>query len=116
MTLLADIFTGGIERSHLDRGWDFLTSDISSFSPETAGVWQGIVGSIVTLVFVIIVAIPLGIGAAVYLEEYAPDTRFSRFINVNIRNLAGVPSIVYGLVGTRDLRGDIRERNRRRDR
>ena len=98
LTLLIDIFTGGWEVI-TSRGWGFITSGISSFSPETAGVWQGIVGSIVTLVFVIIVAIPLGIGAAVYLEEYAPDTRFSRFINVNIRNLAGVPSIVYGLLG-----------------
>jgi phosphate transport system permease protein len=62
-------------------------------------VWQGIVGSLGTLVFVVALAIPLGIGAAVYLEEYAVDTRFNRFINVNIRNLAGVPSIVYGLLG-----------------
>jgi phosphate transport system permease protein len=52
-----------------------------------------------TLIFVVLIAIPLGIAAAVYLEEYAPDTRMSRFINVNIRNLAGVPSIVYGLLG-----------------
>ena len=98
LTLLVDIFTGGIDVL-TSRGWEFITSGISSFSPATAGVWQGIVGSLVTLVFVIVVAIPLGIGAAIYLEEYAPDTRFSRFINVNIRNLAGVPSIVYGLLG-----------------
>ena len=83
----------------MDRGPDFLTSNLSTFSAETAGVWQGIIGSIGTLVFVVIVAIPIGIGAAIYLEEYAPDTRFNRFINVNIRNLAGVPSIVYGLLG-----------------
>jgi phosphate transport system permease protein len=98
LTLMVDIFTGGIDVL-TSRGWEFITSGISSFSPDTAGVWQGIVGSLVTLVFVIVVAIPLGIGAAIYLEEYAPDTRFSRFINVNIRNLAGVPSIVYGLLG-----------------
>lgn len=83
----------------MDRGPDFVTSNLSTFSAETAGVWQGIIGSIGTLVFVVIVAIPIGIGAAIYLEEYAPDTRFNRFINVNIRNLAGVPSIVYGLLG-----------------
>lgn len=82
-----------------DRGTDFLTSSISSFSAETAGVWQGLVGSTITLLFVLFIAIPLGVAAAVYLEEYAADTRLNRFINVNIRNLAGVPSIVYGLLG-----------------
>ena len=82
-----------------DRGTGFLTSNLSTFSAETAGVWQGIVGSFGTLLFVIAIAIPLGIGAAVYLEEYATDTKVNRFINVNIRNLAGVPSIVYGLLG-----------------
>ncbi|HZA20648.1 MAG TPA: phosphate ABC transporter permease PstA, partial [Actinomycetota bacterium] len=51
------------------------------------------------MVFVVVIAFPLGIGAAVYLEEYAKDTRFNRFINSNIRNLAGVPSVVYGLLG-----------------
>ena len=98
LVLLAKVFSGGISVL-LDRRMGFITSGISSFSAETAGVWQGIVGSLVTLFFVVIFAIPLGIGAAVYLEEYAPNTRFSRFINVNIRNLAGVPSIVYGLLG-----------------
>ncbi|MGH2753770.1 MAG: phosphate ABC transporter permease PstA [Actinomycetota bacterium] len=98
LVLLANIFSGGIDVL-LDRKMGFIKSGISSFSPATAGVWQGIVGSLVTLVFVIIFAIPLGIGAAVYLEEYAPNTRLSRFIDVNIRNLAGVPSIVYGLLG-----------------
>jgi phosphate transport system permease protein len=62
-------------------------------------VLQGLTGSLVTLVFVLVVAIPLGVMAAVYLEEYATDTRLNRIINVNIRNLAGVPSIVYGLLG-----------------
>jgi phosphate transport system permease protein len=51
------------------------------------------------VMFVVVVAFPLGIAAAVYLEEYAADTRFTRFVTVNIRNLAGVPSIVYGLLG-----------------
>jgi phosphate transport system permease protein len=98
LVLLAKVFAGGIEVL-LDRQMNFITSGISSFSSEGAGVWQGIVGSLVTLGFVVLLAIPLGIGAAIYLEEYAPNTRFSRFINVNIRNLAGVPSIVYGLLG-----------------
>jgi phosphate transport system permease protein len=56
-------------------------------------------GSLLLMVFVVVVAFPLGIGAAVYLEEYARDTRFTRLLQTNIRNLAGVPSIVYGLLG-----------------
>ena len=82
-----------------ERGADFLTSGISSFDDGSAGVRQGLVGSAVILVIVTLVAIPLGVAAAVYLEEYATDSRFNRLITVNIRNLAGVPSIVYGLLG-----------------
>jgi phosphate transport system permease protein len=62
-------------------------------------VWQGIKGTLMLAGIVALVAFPLGIAAAVYLEEYAGDTRFARVVNVNIRNLAGVPSIVYGLLG-----------------
>ena len=81
-----------------ERGSDFLTGDLST-SAIRAGVWQGIVGSLSMMIFVVLLAFPLGIGAAVYIEEYARDTRLTRFINANIRNLAGVPSIVYGLLG-----------------
>jgi phosphate transport system permease protein len=56
-------------------------------------------GSLALTAFVILIAFPLGVAAAVYLEEYAPDNRVTRFINANIRNLAGVPSIVYGILG-----------------
>ena len=74
-----------------------------------AGIYQGIVGSFWICAFVVALAFPLGIAAALYLEEYAPDTPFSRFVNLNIRNLAGVPSIVYGILGftifTKALRG-----------
>ena len=80
------------------RGTDFLTSDLS-LAAVRAGVMQGIVGSVCLMIFVVVIAFPLGIGAAVYIEEYARDTRFTRLINANIRNLAGVPSIVYGLLG-----------------
>ena len=97
VTLLTDVIGGGFSVL-TERGGDFLTKGISSL-PERAGVWQGIVGSLLMMVFVVVVAFPLGIGAAIYLEEYAPNTRFTRFINVNIRNLAGVPSVVYGLLG-----------------
>lgn len=98
ITLMADVLRGGLGVL-TERGFGFLTAGLATFSADTAGVKQGIVGSMLTLVFVVLLAFPLGIGAAVYLEEYAPDTTFTRFINVNIRNLAGVPSIVYGLLG-----------------
>ena len=98
VALITDILTGGWSVI-TDRGVGFIKGPLSTFGADTAGVWHGIVGSAITLVFVIVVALPLGIGAAVYMEEYATDNRFNRFIQVNIRNLAGVPSIVYGLLG-----------------
>ena len=81
-----------------ERGIDFLTSPLSS-DPSKAGVAQGIVGSIVIGVLVSVFCFPLGIVTAVYLEEYAKPNKLTRFIDINIRNLAGVPSIVYGLLG-----------------
>ena len=81
-----------------ERGISFLTSPLSS-DPDKAGVSQGIVGSILIGLLVSVLCFPLGILTAVYLEEYAPPNRFTRFIAINIRNLAGVPSIVYGLLG-----------------
>jgi phosphate transport system permease protein len=82
----------------LERGGDFLTSSLSS-RPTRAGVLQGIVGTAMLAVIVSLLAFPIGILTAVYLEEYAPANRVTRFIDVNIRNLAGVPSVVYGLLG-----------------
>jgi phosphate transport system permease protein len=81
-----------------ERGVDFLTSGLSS-NPANAGVAQGIVGTAVIAVLVSLLAFPLGIGTAIYLEEYAPDNRFTRLLVLNIRNLAGVPSVVFGLLG-----------------
>jgi|RhiMetdeSRZDD1v2_1073273.scaffolds.fasta_scaffold07766_8 phosphate transport system permease protein len=80
------------------RGIGFLTSNLSSFE-DRAGVWQGLIGSLILIAFVGVIAVPLGIGAAVYLQEYARDTRAARALIANIRNLAGVPSIVYGILG-----------------
>ena len=97
VTLLVDVFTGGIDVI-TDRGWSFVTDSLSP-SPEKAGLIQGILGSIALTAIVVVVAFPIGVGAAIYLEEYAKDTRVTRFITANIRNLAGVPSIVYGLLG-----------------
>jgi phosphate transport system permease protein len=81
-----------------ERGPDFLTSPLSS-QPAQAGVMQGIIGTAMLAVIVSLIAFPIGILTAVYLEEYAPASAFTRFIDVNIRNLAGVPSVVYGLLG-----------------
>lgn len=97
VVLIADVFTDAWS-VFAERGVGFVQSGISSL-PERAGVQQGIVGSLLLMVFVVILAFPLGIGAAIYLEEYARNTRLTRLINANIRNLAGVPSIVYGLLG-----------------
>jgi phosphate transport system permease protein len=77
---------------------DFVTSNVSRLDSR-AGVRQGIVGSLVLIGFVAVVALPLGIAAAIYLQEYARDTRLNRLLTTNIRNLAGVPSIVYGILG-----------------
>jgi phosphate transport system permease protein len=96
--LLTDVVSGGLGVL-TERGLGLLSSPLSVFDASSAGLRQGIVGSLVTLVFVLIMAVPLGVAAAVYLEEYARDTRMNRLIAVNIRNLAGVPSIVYGLLG-----------------
>ena len=80
------------------RGVDFLTSPLSS-DPSKAGIAQGLFGTFMIAVLVAVFAFPIGIATAIYLEEYAPDNALTRFINVNIRNLAGVPSVVYGLLG-----------------
>jgi len=81
-----------------ERGFGFITSSLSPRS-EATGVWLAIKGTVFISAFVVLVAFPLGIAAAVWLEEYAGDKRWARFISLNIRNLAGVPSIVYGLLG-----------------
>ena len=81
-----------------ERGFSFLTTGLSSLAIR-AGVWQGLLGSFAIAIGVVLFAVPLGVAAAVYLEEYASDTRFTRFITVNIRNLAGVPAVVYGILG-----------------
>lgn len=97
VVLLVDIVTGAIPVFR-DRGMDFITSGIS-LDANTAGVWTALIGSIAITVIVAGLAFPLGVGAAIYLEEYAHDSPLTRFIQTNIRNLAGVPSIVYGLLG-----------------
>ena len=97
VVLLETIIVGGWSII-ANRGWDFIHKPLSSL-PEFAGVWQGIIGSLLLMGFVVLWLFRSESAAAVYLEEYAKDNRFNRFVNVNIRNLAGVPSIVYGLLG-----------------
>jgi phosphate transport system permease protein len=95
--LLTSVVTDGLP-VYTERGWEFLDGGLSA-SADRAGISQGIVGSFWIAVSVVVLAIPIGIGAAVYLEEYAPRNRLTTFIELNIRNLAGVPSVVYGLLG-----------------
>lgn len=78
--------------------WDFF-NDFSSRFPQNAGIKAALVGSIWLLAIVAPVSLILGVGAAVYLEEYAKKNRITTFIQMNISNLAGVPSIVFGLLG-----------------
>ncbi len=83
------------------RSWlttDFLTSPQSSI-PELAGVRTAILGSMWVILITILFSFPIGVGAAIYLEEYATDNWFNRLIKTNINNLAGVPSIIYGMLG-----------------
>ena len=96
-TLVADVVRRALP-VFLERGPGFLGGSLSS-DPAKAGVLQGIFGTLGLGVMVAILAFPVGIATAIYLEEYAGTGRFARFVQINIRNLAGVPSVVYGLLG-----------------
>ena len=78
--------------------WQFLTSFPSRF-PERAGIYGALLGTLYVIGTGGLIAFILGVGTAIYLEEYANDNRLSRILQVNIANLAGVPSIVYGILG-----------------
>ncbi len=92
--LLWDVFSAGIERV----SWDFINS-YPSRKPGEAGIKAALYGTIWLMFMTAIFAVPIGIGSAIYLHEYAPSNWFTRIIQINIANLAGVPSIVYGLLG-----------------
>ncbi len=94
VVLLVDIAIDGLPR----LSWDFLTN-FSSVIPDNTGIYAALLGSLWLLALTAIISVPLGIGAAIHLEEYAPDNWLTRLIEVNISNLAGVPSIIYGLLG-----------------
>ena len=86
----------GLVTAHFNSG---LFTKGDSTEPELAGVLGAVVGSVMMLLVTALIAIPLGVGAAVYLEEFAPRGRITDLIEVNINNLAAVPSIIYGLLG-----------------
>ncbi len=92
--LLIDVLSDGIGRLN----WSFLTS-FSSRRASSSGVLAPLVGSIWLLVITALISFPLGVGAGIFLEEYATDNWFTRLIEINIANLAAVPSIIYGLLG-----------------
>jgi phosphate transport system permease protein len=94
LVLLIDIFLDGKSR----LGWSFFTS-FPSRKPELAGILSAWVGTIWIMLSTACFALPLGIGAGIYLEEYARKNRLTNFIEINIANLAGVPSVIYGLLG-----------------
>jgi phosphate transport system permease protein len=92
--LLIDALIDGVGRLN----WQFLTS-FPSRKPEQAGILSALAGTTYMMILTAAFALPMGVGAAIYLEEYARRHWFSRVIEVNIANLAGVPSIIYGLLG-----------------
>ena len=95
ITLLVDVFLDG----YTWLSWTFLSNYASQLYPEQAGILAPLAGTFWVIVFTAAMCIPLGIATAVYLEEFAGRGRVIGFIQLNISNLAGVPSIVYGLLG-----------------
>ncbi|HUT00474.1 MAG TPA: phosphate ABC transporter permease PstA [Candidatus Thermoplasmatota archaeon] len=101
--LIAVVFLVFLLTSVLEQGlpsinWNFLTS-FPSATPSKAGIYPVILGSIYLVCLTLVFAVPMGVGAAIYLNEFAKDNRYTRFLRRIIQNLAGVPSIVFGLVG-----------------
>lgn len=92
--LIYDVVHDGAGR----LSWQFLTSEPSRRA-ESAGIYTAIVGSIYVIGLTALISVPLGVGAAIHLEEYGGRGRLSKIIEINISNLAGVPSIIYGLLG-----------------
>ena len=88
------------ERGLVTSGPNWLLfTNADSREPELAGVRGAIIGSVLTMIVTMLMAVPVGVGTAIYLEEFAPKNRFTDLIEVNINNLAAVPSIVFGLLG-----------------
>lgn len=94
LTLIGSVLLDGLSR----LSWNFLTS-YPSRKPERAGILSAFVGSVYMIVLTASISFPFGVGAAIYLQEYSKKNWFNRLVEINIANLAGVPSIVYGLLG-----------------
>jgi phosphate transport system permease protein len=92
--LLLTVFFDGITRINLA-----LFTDYQSRFGSRTGIRAGLTGTLSLMVLVALLSFPIGVAAAIYLEEFAPDNRFTRLLEANINNLAGVPSVVYGLLG-----------------
>ena len=93
-TLLVQVFSEGLPWI----SWHFLTN-YPSRHPEEAGMMSAVFGTLLVMTMTGIFSIPIGIGSAMFLEEYAPKNRLMQLVEINLANLAGVPSIVYGLLG-----------------
>ena len=92
--LLFEVFTKGIPWV----SWHFIT-DYPSRHPDEAGLFSALMGTVWLMGMTAVFTVPVGVGAAIYLEEYAPKNWLTKVIEINVANLAGVPSIVYGLLG-----------------
>ena len=111
LTVLAififDIAVEGIPRIN----WKFITNPPSTLSAERAGIYPAMMGTVWTFTLTALISIPLGIGAGLYFEEYASKSRMSSFLELNLSNLAGVPSVIYGLLGLAIFKGMLRFEN-----
>ena len=97
LAILAILFFDLVRDGAARFGWDFFTS-FPSRKAENAGILSAAVGTMLIMVVTALVALPVGVAAAIYLEEYAPKNWFTGIIEINVTNLAGVPSIIYGLL------------------
>lgn len=105
-TFLGVVALGLLLWTIYDRGWDRLAADPGAFIgnfvsrfPARAGIKAALYGSLWLMGLTAVFSLPIGVGAAIYLEEFAPRNRLTNFIEANIANLAGVPSVVYGILG-----------------
>jgi phosphate transport system permease protein len=92
--LVVDVWIDGAPR----LSWQFLRGYPSRRAAQ-AGIWHALTGSIFVIMVTAVMAVPVGVGAAIYLEEYGTRSRLARLVEINITNLAAVPSIIYGLLG-----------------
>ncbi|WP_235826980.1 phosphate ABC transporter permease PstA [Aliarcobacter vitoriensis] len=96
IAIVDELYSNGLIEKRFNSLF-FLNGD--SKIPEYAGIFSSVVGSILTLIITMLVAFPIGVMTAIYLEEFAGDNKFTRFIEININNLAAIPSILFGLLG-----------------